>query len=165
MKKNNLLKNLHAVIGYPVFLIVAIIVSSIVICFFIYSIFNMIQDSQTAIVRRELEKIVSEAENMFQYAESGTIVTVHINIPDSLRFIVFGSMPLSEALEPSDLELNENLSNNYYFIMRDGTIVSESSNARFCGLDIDKIAILKHGSYDVKLELIKVGDKSYVSIY
>ena len=165
MKKNYFLKNPNAVIGFPVFLIVALIAASIVIGFFILSMFNMIQDSQTYIVRKELEKIVSEAENMFQYADSGTIVTIHINIPDSLRFIVFGSMPINDTAEPQDLTLNENLCNNYYFVMRDGTIVSESSNARFCSSDIDKVAILKQGSYDVTLELINVGDKSYVSIY
>jgi len=125
----------------------------------------MQKDAQVDIVRAEIEKITSEAENMFEYANEGSLVTVHVNFPDSMGFLVFGDLPENGVLEPTDHSLDEGTSNCYFFVMEDGTVETHSSNARFSGASVDEIALLGPGSYDVRIELERVGDKSYVKIY
>ena len=160
-----LIRNDLAVIGMPIYLMVAIITTGCIIGVFSYSIYNMVENSQSEIVKNQVEKIISEAENMFEYADSGSLVTIQVNFPDSLRFAVFGSMPLNGVSEPANHVLDENTSNNYYFVMGDGTICSYSSNARFSGELIEEVAVLHQGSYTISLELEKNDEKSYVKIY
>ncbi len=157
--------NDEAVIGLPVYLLVAIIVGSIVFAAFALSVYNMHKDAQVGIVRAEIEKITAEAENMFEYADEGTLVTIHVDFPDSMSFVVFGSLPRDGTSKPSDLSLNEDMSNSYYFVMDDGTMKTFSSNARFSGESTDEIAVLFPGSYTLRLELLESGGKSYVKIY
>jgi hypothetical protein len=157
--------NDEAVVGLPVYLLIVIIVACIIFGVFAYSIVKMHNDAQSDIVRAEIEKITSEAENMFEYANEGSLVTVHVNFPDSMSFLVFGSLPKTGLLKPTNLALGEDTSNCYYLVMEDGTIETHSSNARFSGKNIDEIALLGPGSYDLRIELERAGDISYVKIY
>ena len=154
-----------AVVGMPVYLMVAIIVACIVFGFFAFSIYKMNEEAQVGVVRAEIEKITSEAENMFEYANDGSLVTVHVNFPSSVGFVVFGSLPEGRGVKPMDLTLDEDVSNCYYFVMDDGTIQTFSSNARFSGKNVDEISLLGSGSYDLKVELERAGGKTYVKIY
>lgn len=163
--KNKLKKNNRAVIGMPIYLMVAIFVASLIIAVFAFSIYNSVKKSKVEEIKSELEKIISEAENMFEYADEGTLVTVSVDFSDSLGFIVFGSMPQNGVLKPTDYNLTEESSNNYYFVTDDGAISSYSSNARFSSDDISKIAVFGPGIYDLSLELENVGGKTYVKIY
>jgi len=155
----------RAVVGMPVFILVAIIVAAIVIGFFALGVLNSIQESQFDIMKKEVEKIICEAENMFEYADEGTLVTVHVDLPDSLNFLVLGGLPVDGVSEPSDHGLDENMSNNYFFVMDDSSVFSSSSNARFSDNSTNSIVLLRSGSFDLKLELVRVGGKSYVKVY
>ena len=163
MKK--IINNNTAVLGMPTYLLVAIVVAGIVIGLFAIAILQSIKNSQTEQIKHEIEKIITEAENMFEYADSGTLVTVSVDFTDNLNFIVFGSMPQNGAFKPSDLTLDEDMNNNYYFVTNDGTILTYSSNARFSSEDTSKIALFGPGNYDLSLELVNVGGKTYVKIY
>jgi len=154
-----------AVVGLPVYLLIVIIIACIIFGVFAFSIYKMHNDAQVDVVRSEIEKITSEAENMFEYANEGSLVTVHVDFPDSMGFLVFGSLPENGVMEPTEHSLDEGVSNCYYFVMDDGTIETHSSNARFSGESVDEIALLGPGSYDLRIELERVGDKSYVKIY
>jgi len=157
-------KNEFAVVGTPVYLTVAIITASAIFSIFTYSIITVLEESQTDIVKKQIDKIISEAENMFEYAESGSKTKINIDFPESMNFAVFGSTPKNIS-QPDKLELNENISNNYYFVMQNKEICTYSSNARFCGETVDKIAVLLHGEYSICLELMHSGGKTYVKIY
>jgi len=159
------IKNKYAVIGFPVFLVVAIIIGAIIFSIFTIAIINIHKESQKNLVRTELEKITSEAENMFEYANNGSLVTINIDLPSSLKFVVFGSNPKNGLSKPVDLTLDDDVSNCYYFVMDDGTIKTYKSNARFCGKSFDEIKILYPGSYNLKLELLQHGGKTFVKIY
>ena len=156
--------NNQALIGFPVYLLVAIIVGSIVFGVFIFSILKMHQDAQVDLVQTELEKISAEAENMFEYADSGTLVTVEVDFPDSLSFVVFGDLPENGRSIPTDLTLDKDTSNCYFFVMDDGTIKTFSSNARFCGETTTEAALFYPGRYLLDVELIEEGGSSFVSI-
>jgi len=164
---NLFLNDNKAVIGMPIYLLIAIFIAGIIIGSFIISINSSIKNSQTDIVRHEIEKIISEAENMFEYADEGTLVTVSVDFSKSMKFAVFGSMPQNGVLRPTNFNLDEKVSNNYYFVMKDGTISSFSSNARFSSYDITKIAFFGPGTYDLslKLEYDFIGGKTYVKIF
>ena len=160
-----IINNNRAVIGMPVYLLVAIVVAGVIIGLFALSIYNSIKNSQTEQIKSEIEKIISEAENMFEYADEGTLVTVSVDFSNSLKFAVFGSMPQNGVLKPTNYNLDEKMSNNYYFVTDDGTVSSYSSNARFSSQDTSSIAVFGPGVYDLSLELEKKGGKTYVKIY
>jgi len=94
------------------------------------------------------------------------MVTVNVDFPSSMCFVVFGSLPQNGASQPSDLGLDEDMSNSYYFVMKDGTVKTFSSNARFSGEYTNEIALLFPGSYTIKVELEQdSGGHSFVKIY
>ena len=163
--KKNIIERKEAVIGMPIYLMVAIVVASLITGIFAFSIYASIKKSQTDEVKSEIEKIISEAENMFEYADKGTLVTVSVDFSNSLKFAVFGSMPQNGALKPTNYNLDEKMSNNYYFVTDDGTVSSYSSNARFSSQNTSSIAVFGPGVYDLSLELEKKGGKTYVKIY
>jgi len=155
-----------AVLGLPSYIMVALVVSAAVIAVFSLSIYNIWLDSQFHQVEYEVDKIVSEAEDMFEYADEGTMVTVHVEFPDSMRYIIFGGLPCNSSSIPVGFNLDENTSNNYCFVMDDGRSSVSHSNARFSGNRTDEIAVFYPGVYDLKLELVKgLNGRSYVKIY
>jgi hypothetical protein len=155
----------RAVIGMPVYLLVAITTSSIILTVFSLSILNITKNAEVDSVKKEVEKIVSEAENMFEYADGGTVLTINVNLPNSLNKLVFGSLPQKNVFDEKDIIFDENTSNNYFFVMDDGTTNVYSSNARFTGENIEQVALLKSGTYNLVIELIKNKGKTYVKIY
>lgn len=81
-------RNEYAVFGLPTYLTVAIITTSAIFAVFSYSIYNLTERSQTDIVKKQIERIISEAENMFEHANTGSKVTFDIDFPDSMSFLV-----------------------------------------------------------------------------
>jgi hypothetical protein len=102
---------------------------------------------------------------MFEYADEGALVTVHVEFPTSMRFLVFGGLPTNGTTEPTNLTLNETTSNNYYYVMCDGTLHTFHTNARFSSSNLTQMAVFHSGTYDLTLELYHDGDKTYVKIY
>jgi hypothetical protein len=155
----------NAVIGQPIYLLIAGIVSAVIIVLFLISFQNVIGESQIHMVDHEIDKILTQSTTMFEYANEGTFVSVHVDFPSSMRFIVFGSLPQNGTQQPTNLSLNETTSNNYYYVMADGTIRTGHSNARFSADNKTQVALLHSGSYDLNLELFSDGEKTYVKIY
>jgi hypothetical protein len=155
-----------AVMGLPTYVLVAIITSTAIIAIFSMSIYNISKDTQYQNVKNEMDKILSEAENMFEYADSATMVTLNIDFPQDMKFMVFGDLPKNNALVPTTLTLNENTSNNYYFVMNNGKTTTGHTHVRFSGEQTNEISILYPGTYDLKLELVKENNgKTYVKIF
>ena len=156
----------EAVMNLPIYILVAIIVAAASIAVFSIAIHNIWLDSQIHQIKCEMDIIVSEVENMFEYADEGTMVSVHTDFPPSMRFIVFGGLPKNGDFELDSITLDENTSNNYYFVMNNGRIFTYHSNARFSGKNHNEMAVFHPGVYDLKLELVKESDgKTYVKIY
>lgn len=53
--------------GLPIYLIVAIIIATAVIAMLVLSMHHITIESQTHQVKYEIQRIISEAENMFEY--------------------------------------------------------------------------------------------------
>jgi hypothetical protein len=155
----------RAVIGQPIYLLVALIVAAAIIAFFTLSIQQTAMNSQRNQVEHEVDKILIEATNMFEYAEEGTFVTIHVEFPATMRFLVFGGLPTNGTMEPTNLTLNETTSNNYYFVMIDGTLHTFHVNARFSSDNLTQISVFHSGTYDLALDLSHDGEKTYVKIY
>jgi len=153
-----------AVVGQPLGLLVILIVASAIIASLCLSIPHLIQESQIQIVEREIDRILVEATNMFEYADNGSIVTIPVEFPSSMQFIVFGYLPRNGINEPTNLTLEEKTSNNYYYVMNDGTLRTFHSNARFSNHNMTQIAIFHSGNYDITLELCQMGGKTYVTM-
>jgi len=153
-----------AVVGQPLGLLVILIVASAIIASLCLSIPNLIKESQIQKVECEIDKILIEATNMFEYADNGSIVTIPVEFPSSMQFIVFGYLPRNGTNEPTNLTLEEKTSNNYFYVMNDGTLRTFHSNARFSNRNMTQIAIFHSGNYDITLELCQMGGKTYVTM-
>lgn len=162
-----MLHNDKAVMGLPIYILVAIIAAANITAILSIAFYNIWSDSQFHQAEHEINKIASDAENMFEYADEGTVITIHVEFPSYMRFIVFGGLPKNDEIsEPKNITLDENTSNNYYFIMNDGRITTSHSNARFSSENSNEMAIFHAGTYDLKLELVKeVDGRTYVKIY
>lgn len=155
-----------AVIGLPIYLLIAIITSASIISIFTLATLNIFREGQIHQIEQEIDKIISEAENMFEYADSGSNITLNTRFPESMKFIVFGDLPENNNQPPTDLTLKENTCNNYYYVLNDGTITTQHTNVRFSGEQTNQIALLQAGEYNLKLELVKeTTGKSYVKIF
>jgi len=167
MKSKKLL-TLHsqstAVLGLPTYLLIMVIVIATIMGLCILSLQQLLGNSDIHQVETEINRITTEAANMFEYADEGTSVNLHVKFPASLRFIVFGGYPTNSTTEPLKLSLDEKTSNNYYYVMTDGVMRSYHSNARFSNHNITQIVVLHPGTYDVTLELCFHEGKSYVTI-
>lgn len=154
----------RAVIGQPIYLVIVAIITAVIIALFLVSVHIMTIESRSHVVDHEIDKILTQSTTMFEYADEGTFITVHVNFPFSLRFVVFGSLPQNGTLWPTNLSLNETMSNNYYYVMVDGAVHGHC-NARFSAENCTQVAIFGPGSYDLQLELFSKGEKTYVKIY
>ena len=154
----------HAVVGMPVYLFVAFLVASVVITVFMLSVHGLFQESQTNQLHHELGKIVREAETMYEYADDGTVKTIEVDFPSSLRSIVFGALPNNTTGQLENQTLDEQTSNNYYYVLNDDSFQVFHSSARFSSNDTGKIAVLYPGTHTLILELRLVEGRTYVTI-
>ena len=102
-----------AVTGLPIALLVALIVTSIGLSLLSLSVFHFWNNTQEHQTIAEVEKIVSEAETMFAYANEGTMVQMSVELPHTVNTLVFGTILRDTTRDPSTITLDENLSNNY----------------------------------------------------
>jgi sensor histidine kinase regulating citrate/malate metabolism len=160
-----LYRDTHAVLGQPIRLFVVIIIVAAIVGMCTISFQQLILNTQIHQVEYEISRVMTEASNMFEYADEGTSITLHIELPPSLHYIVFGSLPTNSTTEPLVLALNENTSNNYYFVMNDGTIRLYHSNSRFSNQNFTQIVLLYSGVYNITLELCSHEGKTYVTIF
>ena len=157
-------ENEFGLAGASATLMISIITASIICSILLYSSLTLSEETQTYLAKKQMDKIRSEAENMFEYANSGSKLKIDVKFPESMRFAVFGKIP-DDTLKPNNFELDKNMSNNYYFIMENGDSCTYSSNARFCGKSTDQIAVLNNGEYSIYLELVCQDGMTYVKIY
>lgn len=161
-----MLSSKTAVISVPVYLLVALITTAFSLVLFAGGVQHLWWEKQIHQVETELEKIFAEAEHMFTYADEGTQVTIHVFFPDTMRMAVFGDTPSSADLHGiSNWILDENTSNQCYYLMTDGTMKTYHSFVRFSSENTHQISVLKPGSYDIILELEYSKGKTYVKIY
>jgi len=167
-KKHSFFSNTTAIMGYPVYLTVALVVTAAVLGVFIQATLFINSEAEEHAIIQEIHKIATEAQNMYEYADEGTRVTVHLDLPSSLSFAVFGDVPLDGCTQPTTLTrtLEETLytSNHYYYIMNNGKMQMFHLPARFCGSTKDSIFLLEPGGYDLTLELVKLEGETFVQI-
>ena len=153
-----------AVVGQPVYLLIVVMISAICLTFIGISLQPVLRDGPIQQVESQIDVILTESSHMFEYADEGSMVHLQIDFPSSLRFIVFGSLPKNSTMEPSDRTLDENTSNNYYFVMDDGIIRMFHSNARFSNRNNTEIVVLHPGRYTLAIGVVRHEGKTYVTM-
>ena len=155
-----------AVMGQPIYLMVAVIIASVIVASILFGLYDVTSKSQNHIVNHEIDKILVKSAMMYEYADEAALVTVDVEFPASMRFIVFGGVPQETLTQPPhNLSLNESVSNNYYYVMDDGTVHMGHSNARFSAQNTSQIAVFQPGSYTLRLELYSIEGRTYVKVY
>lgn len=103
---------------------------------------------------------------------AGSLQVLKLQLPESMSYAAFGSSPVAGGDLP--LSRGDEEANVYHYRLQNGRIQSFSSNVKFCAAEfengtplplIDRPAILRSGSYEVYLELVRLGNESYVMIY
>jgi len=153
-----------AVVGQPISLLVILLVAGVITSLLCLSIPCLMNESQITQVEVEINRILIEATNMFEYGDNGSFRIISVDFPPSVRFVVFGQVPSSGTKEPANLTFDENVSNNYYYVMDDGTVRSFHSNARFSNHNMTQMALFHSGAYDINLELCQKGGKTYLTM-
>lgn len=153
-----------AVIGQPISLLVILLVAGFITTLLCLSIPNLMKESQIQKVESEIDRILTEATNMFEYADNESFRSLSVEFPPSIRFIVFGQVPRNGTNEPTNLTLDENTSNNYYYVMDDGTVRTFHSNARFSNRNMTQMILFHSGTYDITLELCQKEGKTYLTM-
>ncbi len=154
-----------AVVGQPIALLVILLIASVIITVLFLSIPNVINNSERQKVDGEIDRILVEATNMFEYADNRSCITVHVEFPSSMRFVVFGHVPTNGINEPTNLTLDEKTSNNYYYVMVDGSVHPFHSNARFSNHNMTQMVLFYPGAYTITLELCLNEGKTYVTMH
>ncbi len=154
-----------AVLGLPLFLTVATFIASIILTIFICSLINIQRDSQKNQIEYQIDQIVAEAKNMYEYADDGSLIHKRVEFPGSMKMLVFGALPTQDESISPNSTIDENTSNNYYYIMDNEEIFTFHSSVRFSSENTTKIAVLYPGSYDITIELQTQDGKTYVTIY
>jgi len=160
-----LLRNVDAVVNQPSGLLVIFITAGVIITFLSLLVPSLLNEAQIHRVELQIDRILIEAENMFEYADNHSSAMVHVEFPASLRFLVFGHLPQNGTDEPANITLEEKTSNSYYYIMNDGTMRCFHSNARFSNQNMTQAAIFHSGCYDITLELRQREGKTYVALH
>jgi hypothetical protein len=139
-------------------------IASVIIAVFCVSIPDRIKQEQKQHVEEQVNKILIEASMMFEYGDNGSQQTISIDFPSSMRYLVFGHLPANGVEEPTDLSLDEQTSNNCYYIMDDGTMHSYHSNARFSNHNMTQMMLLHPGAYIITLKLQQKEGVPYVTM-
>jgi len=160
-----LLHNIDAVASQPIGLLVIFITAGVILTLLSLLVPSLLNEAQIHRVESQIDRILIEAENMFEYADNHSSVTIHVEFPASLRFLVLGYLPQNSTDEPANISLEEKTSNNYYYIMNDGTMRCFHSNARFSNKNMTQAAIFYSGCYDITLELRQREGKTYVALH
>ncbi len=143
--------NRRGILELPMQYVIGAIVAGISIFLISMAAYNFWKENEINKVMKEVKKLVNEAELMYLTGEKETNITIEINLPSSIKKIVFGSN-------------DERMSNHYYILMDWGTNKSFfAKNAKFKGKN-GNVAILYEGRQRVVLEIIENGDK-YVRVY
>ena len=154
----------NAVLGLPIGLLVILFISTAIIILFCLSLQNLSKDSQIHQIEQQIETILIESSTMFEYANEGAIVTLHVEFPPSMSYLVFGQLPRNGTTEPIDRTFDENTSNNYFYVMDDGTMRTFHSHVRFSDINMTQIVVFYPGAYDITLALQQKEGKSYVTM-
>ncbi len=161
---HSLFWNKNAVAGEPITLLVIFLTAGIILTLFFLSIPNLIKESHRQQVETEIDKIMVEAATMYEYAENGTNKTIPIKFPSSLRFIVFGAVPTQGSDEPTNLSLDDHTSNNYFYVLKDGSIHRFHSNARFSNHNMTQVMVFHPGCFTITLQLCQKEGTTYVTM-
>ena len=140
MRYGNIKMDKRGAMELPIQHTVAVIVAAVAIAGMLVAIHSLWQEYEEKKAIEEVEKIVDEAEKIYGMGEEGTVVTLKIDIPNSVKKIVFGST-------------DKALQNHYYIIMNWGKNISSFSNAKF------DYSIIYGGRKSVKVELLNGGEK------
>jgi hypothetical protein len=154
-----------AVMGLPFFYTVALIVAAVILGILSYSLISIQHESQIHQIEYQIEQIIAEAKNMYEYADDGSFIHKKVDFPSSMKTLVFGALPKQDEPVSSSTLLDENTSNNYFYVTDDGRIFPFHSSVRFSGENTTQIAVLVSGSYEITMELQSKDGTTYVTIY
>lgn len=153
-----------AILGQPISLLIVFVIASVIITVLCVCLQPLLADSEFHQVEGEINKILIEAANMFEYADHGSCMTIHVEFPESVRFIVFGQLPTNITNEIPNLTSDETTSNNCYVVMKDGTVRTYHSNVRFSNHNLTQCFLLHSGAYDITIEVCQKEGVSYVAM-
>ncbi len=158
---NDLLKDESAVEGMPMRIVVTVVVFAVILGLTGKAASDFIGDVKEKKLMDELDRIEKRAAVMYLQGGardinnpsdlSGTVESIHVQIPDNTAFVVFGRMPAGAADARTD--------NVYYYILNNGRVQAKSSVARFSGP-----AMFYPGEYELMLELVRNNNGTFVAI-
>ncbi|MFH1013502.1 MAG: hypothetical protein V1769_03215 [Thermoplasmatota archaeon] len=153
-----------AVVSFPIYLLIAIIVSLMVCTILFFGTAQLTSDWNIQQVHRTIDEITNQAETLVAYADYGTIKTIHVSLPLSVSYVVFGGKPQKMDQLNTSISHDKNMTNVIYFLMENGQDHLEYSTIRYYGPTDDTYAMLPSGSYDITMSVVMLGGEPSVKI-
>lgn len=158
--------------GLPIRIVVALILFSVILGLSIKLFEDFTSDVKEKNLKGELDLIEKRAAVMYTYGGgrdfnnpngfSGSIEKIHITVPDTIAFVVFGAMPSPDGKPP--FHSDSHTDNVYYYVTNKGRLEVKSSMARFSDnvTGLNRPLVLYPGEYELELELVKNANGSYI---
>lgn len=172
MRIKKFFANEFAAEGLPMRFAMTVILSGVIIGLSAKAVTLFMNDANEKKLIEELDMIEKHASVMYIQGGakdiddpldfSGTVEYIHVEIPDIAEFAAFGGMPSYN--KNAQNAGNTYADNAYYYVLKDGRVQTRSSMARFFSYDGEKPLVLYPGEYDLKMELIKNKNGTYVRI-
>jgi hypothetical protein len=160
MKIHYLLSGNDAVIGLPVYLTVMAVILSVGVFLLSSALNAMDREGERQLCEQGIDRVVNEASHLYAYADNGVMATVTIDIPNSVRVLVFGGLPSNG----SQILHDSGTSENYYYVLDDGSLWTSHIQARLCGQNISCPAVFTPGQYQLSLMVLSTAEGPYVAI-
>lgn len=145
----------------PMRIVVTVVVFAVILGLTGKAASDFISDIKEKKLMDELDRIEKRAALMYTQGGgrdlnnpgdlSGTVESIHVEIPDNTAFVIFGRMPDGVA--------NARTDNVYYYVLNNGRVQAKSSIVRFSGN-----AVFYPGEYEMELELIRNNNGTFVDI-
>jgi hypothetical protein len=150
----------NGVIGLPIYLTVV----AVILCIGLYVVSGSLYDVLQARDRHKCEegvsRVLTEAVHLFTYGDKGATAALTLVVPGSIRLLVFGGLPTTDAQILHD----SHTSANYYYVGMDGSLWTGHVQARLCGSNVSSPTVFTAGTYHLTLTLLDAEEGLYVSI-
>ena len=163
-KKKPFIQSNNAVISYPIYLLVTVIISSTALILILYGVQYLSNETSRQQIEEIIQKITYEVETITAYADSGTVQRMKISLPHEMTFLCFGGKPNNSTCTNSNDQRNHNITNLIYYKMKNGQEFYQYSTISFIGETNDTYALLNPGSYDIIISIEAIEMKSYAKI-
>jgi len=158
----------------PMRFVAAAVLMGIIVALSVTALADVTRDAQVKRFSADLSALEARASAIYQqggardvsnvWDNTGTKEIVTFNVPNGVKYVVFGAMPPHSGGLPIYAGSHEN--NIIYYTTYHGVTKTLPSKAKYAALpDLDEPIVFMPGSYELTLELVKDNNTTFITFY